>query len=275
METRYSIHPEHLKQMDTEELREKFLVESIFVLDEIILTYTHDDRLIFGGVMPATKELELSTLDELRSEYFLQRRELGIINIGDTGIVTVDGVEYIVENKEAVYVTMGSREVKFKSADGKQAKFYINSSPAHHRYETKLISYAEAKHIKMGEESTMNKRVIHQLIHPDVIDTCQLGMGVTELAVGSGWNTMPCHTHDRRMEVYLYFDLDESQRVFHMHGQPQETRHIVMANEQAVISPSWSIHSGIGTSNYSFVWGMCGENQQYDDMDHVAIKDLK
>lgn len=275
MQTRYSVHPEHLQKMDTKELRENFLVEKIFSKDEINLTYTHNDRLIFGGVMPATKELELSKLEELRSDFFLQRRELGVVNIGDAGIVVVDSVEYTLQNKEAIYVGRGAKEVKFKSLDGGTAKFYINSSPAHHTYPTKLITHEEANRIEMGSEKTMNKRVIYQLIHPDVLETCQLCMGVTDLAVGSGWNTMPCHTHARRMEVYLYFNLPEEQRVFHMHGEPQETRHIVMANEQAVISPSWSIHSGIGTSNYSFIWGMCGENQTYDDMDHVAIKDLK
>lgn len=275
-ETRYSNHPDDSKYYDTQELREKYLIEKVFIEDEINLVYSHQDRIIAGGVMPKTKELALGTTKELASDYFLQRRELGFINIGGDGEVILDGVSYKVCHKEGMYVGMGTKEVVFKSVDATNpAKFYINSCPAHCTYPTVLIDKSKAAKRPLGEEKTMNKRVINQFIHPAVCKTCQLTMGMTELCEGSGWNTMPSHTHERRMEVYMYFDLSPENVVFHMMGTAQETRHIVMQNEQAVISPSWSIHSGIGTSNYTFIWGMCGENQEFDDMDWIPTNELR
>ncbi len=276
MEVRYANHPEDSKHYTTEDLRRHYLMEKVFSPDEILLVYSHQDRIIAGGVMPVTKELELEASDALRADYFLQRRELGIINIGGNGKVTLDGKEYNVKSKDGMYVGMGTKEVKFASDDANNpAKFYIASAPAHKTYPTYYIDFEKANHRPCGDAKTLNKRVINQYIHPDVCKSCQLAMGMTELAEGSGWNTMPSHTHERRMEVYFYFNIPKDNVVFHMMGQPQETRHIVMNNEQLVISPSWSIHSGIGTSNYSFIWAMCGENQEFDDMDHIKNTDLK
>lgn len=275
-ETRYSNHPDDSKLYDTEKLRKNYLFEQVFVADDISLVYSHQDRIIAGGVMPVTKKLSLGTTKELATAYFLERRELGIINIGGDGVVTLDGKTYEVGHKEGMYVGMGTKEVSFESKDGKApAKFYINSAPAHKTYETVLINKAKARKVPCGDEKNMNKRVINQFIHPAVCKSCQLAMGMTELQEGSGWNTMPCHTHERRMEVYLYFELGENDAVFHLMGTKEETRHIVMRNEQLVISPSWSIHSGIGTKNYTFIWGMCGENQEFDDMDGIATSELK
>jgi 4-deoxy-L-threo-5-hexosulose-uronate ketol-isomerase len=274
-ETRYANHPDDSKYYDTEELREKYLIEEVFIKDEINLVYSHQDRIIAGGVMPVEKKLALGTTKELATAYFLERRELGAINIGGEGIMTLDGKEYKVGHKEAIYVGMGTKEVVFASVDKKNpAKFYVNSAPAHHAYETVLVTKDKARKVALGDEANMNKRVINQFIHPAVLKTCQLTMGMTELCVGSGWNTMPCHTHERRMEVYMYFDLGPDDVVFHLMGTKDETRHIVMRNEQAVISPSWSIHSGVGTKNYTFIWGMCGENQEFDDMDGIPMTEL-
>lgn len=276
MKVYYANHQDDVKKYTTDELRKYFLKEEIFIKDKIELAYSHVDRIIFGGAHPVDKKLKLEAGDELRADYFLQRREMGIINIGGDGIITVDGKEYKVNNYDALYISMGSKDVVFESLEkSNPAKFYINSCPAHREYPTKLITYDDANHRKMGEAKDINKRVINQYIHPDILETCQLSMGLTQLDEGSAWNTMPTHTHERRMEVYFYFDMDEDTRVFHMMGQPSETRHIVMKNEQAVISPSWSIHSGVGTKNYTFIWGMCGENQDFDDMDHVEMKDLR
>ncbi len=276
MEVRYANHPDDSKHYTTEDLRRHYLMEKVFTPDEILLVYSHQDRIIAGGVMPVAKELELEASDALRADYFLQRRELGIINIGGNGKVTLDGKTYDVKSKDGMYVGMGTKEVKFASDDAKNpAKFYIASAPAHKTYPTYYIDFEKANHRPCGDAKTLNKRVINQYIHPDVCKSCQLAMGMTELAEGSGWNTMPSHTHERRMEVYFYFNIPQDNVVFHMMGQPQETRHIVMNNEQLVISPSWSIHSGIGTSNYSFIWAMCGENQEFDDMDHIKNTDLK
>lgn len=275
-ETRYANHPDDSKYYDTEELREKYLVETVFVPDEINLVYSHQDRIIAGGVMPINGALTLGTTKELATAYFLERRELGFINIGGAGKVTLDGVTYSVDSREGMYVGMGTKEVTFESLDkNNPAKFYLNSCPAHKTYPTVLINKATARKVPCGDEANMNKRVINQFIHPAVCQSCQLAMGMTELQVGSGWNTMPCHTHERRMEVYMYFDLGPEDAVFHFMGTKDETRHIVMRNEQAVISPSWSIHSGVGTKNYTFIWGMCGENQEFDDMDHIATSELK
>ncbi len=276
LEVRYANHPEDSKHYTTKELRQHYVMEKVFEGDEILLVYSHQDRIVSGGIMPIDKELFLEPSDELRAAYFLERRELGIINIGGDGIVTLDGVKYNVKAKDGMYVGMGTKEVKFASIDKTNpAKFYISSCPAHTTYPTYYIDFEKANHRPTGDAKTLNKRVINQYIHPDVCKSCQLAMGMTNLSEGSGWNTMPSHTHERRMEVYFYFDIPENNVVFHMMGQPQETRHVVMLNDQLVISPSWSIHSGIGTSNYSFIWAMCGENQEFDDMDHIAMKDLK
>lgn len=276
LEVRYANHPNDSKHYDTSELRANYLVEEVFKADDILLVYSHQDRIIAGGVMPVSKTLKLETSDELRAAYFLERRELGIINIGGAGKVTLDGKVYDVKPKDGLYVGMGTKDVSFSSVDkNNPAKFYIASSPAHKTYPTYYIDFEKANHRPCGDAATLNKRVINQYIHPDVCQSCQLAMGMTDLAEGSGWNTMPSHTHERRMEVYFYFNIKPSQVVFHMMGQPQETRHIVMHNEQLVISPSWSIHSGIGTSNYSFIWAMCGENQDFDDMDNIDNEDLK
>lgn len=276
LEVRYANHPEDSKHYTTEELRKHYLVEKVFIPDDISLVYSHQDRIIAGGVMPVKKALKLETSDELRAAYFLERRELGIINIGGAGKVTLDGKPYDIKPRDGMYVGMGVKDVVFESVDSKNpAKFYIASSPAHKTYPTYYIDFDKANHRPCGDEKTLNKRVINQYIHPDVCDSCQLAMGMTELAPGSGWNTMPSHTHERRMEVYFYFNIPDDNVVFHMMGQPQETRHIVMKNEELVISPSWSIHSGIGTSNYTFIWAMCGENQDFDDMDHIKTTDLK
>ncbi len=273
---RYANHPNDSKHYDTQQLRDNYLVEEVFKADDILLVYSHQDRIIAGGVMPVNQTLKLETSDELRAAYFLERRELGIINIGGAGKVSLDGKVYDVKPKDGLYVGMGTKDVLFSSVDPKDpAKFYIASSPAHKTYPTYYIDFEKANHRPCGDEATLNKRVINQYIHPDVCKSCQLAMGMTDLAVGSGWNTMPSHTHERRMEVYFYFNIKPGQVVFHMMGEPQETRHIVMHNEQLVISPSWSIHSGIGTSNYSFIWAMCGENQDFDDMDNIDNIDLK
>jgi 4-deoxy-L-threo-5-hexosulose-uronate ketol-isomerase len=276
METRYSNHPDDSKKYDTSELRKHYLQEKIFEADEINLTYSHVDRIIFGGAMPIEEKLSLKAAEELRADYFLQRREMGAINVGGSGAIILDGKEYKLDKYEGIYIGLGTKEIEFISFDkNSPAKFYINSVPAHKSYPTVKIDRSTAVTANLGSQENMNKRTIYKFIHPDVCESCQLAMGVTMLTEGSGWNSMPCHTHERRMEVYFYFDLPEDQRVFHLMGQPQETRHIVIGNDQAVISPSWSIHSGIGTSNYTFIWGMCGENKTFDDMDNLETKDLK
>lgn len=276
MDTRYASHPDDSKEYGTLELREKYLQEKIFEKNEISLTYSHVDRIIFGGAMPVGEELSLKAADELRADYFLQRREMGIINVGGLGTIILDGKEYKFNKYEGIYIGMGTKEITFTSQDENDpAKFYINCVPASRSYPTVKIDRSKAVTADLGSQDNMNQRTIYKFIHPEVCDSCQLSMGVTMLKSGSGWNSMPCHTHERRMEVYFYFDLPEDQRVLHLMGQPQESRHIVMANEQAVISPSWSIHAGIGTSNYTFIWGMCGENKDFDDMDNIATKDLK
>ncbi|MDT0159176.1 5-dehydro-4-deoxy-D-glucuronate isomerase [Bacillus sp. AG4(2022)] len=276
METRYAIHPEDMKKYTTDDLRREFLVETLFESGQVHLTYTHNDRMIFGGVTPAENELTIKLDKELGVDYFLERRELGIINIGGDGTVILDGTEYDMQARDGLYVGKGTREVLFRSKNAAQpAKFYINSTPAHHQYPTVKIDINEIKPLEMGEPGTLNERKIYQYVHPNVCESCQLQMGLTMLSAGSVWNTMPCHTHERRMEVYLYFDMEEDTRVFHFMGRPDETRHLVMKNEQAAISPSWSIHTGTATSNYTFIWGMCGENITYTDMDHVKMEELR
>lgn len=273
---RYSNHPEDSKRYDTEALRRHYLIEKVFVADDIALTYSHQDRIIAGGAMPVKRKLTLGTTKELATDYFLERREMGVINIGGAGVVTLDGKKYNINNTDGLYVGMGVKEVTFESVDASNpAKFYINSAPAHHSYETVIITKDKARHVACGAAETLNKRVINQYVHPDVCKSCQLVMGMTELDPTSVWNTMPCHTHERRMEVYLYFNLQPEDFVVHLMGQKEETRHILMHNEQAVISPSWSIHSGVGTRNYTFIWGMCGENQTFTDMDDIANSELK
>jgi 4-deoxy-L-threo-5-hexosulose-uronate ketol-isomerase len=276
MDVRYAAHPSDAKNYTTERLRHDFLIENLFTAGKITTVYSHVDRIIVGGATPTDSPLKLEAGDELRADYFLQRRELGIINIGAPGTVTLDGKEYRLGNKDGLYVGMGTKDVIFASDDEKNpAKFYFNSAPAHKTYPTVFIDMEKANKRPIGTMEDSNKRTIYQYIHPDVLQTCQLSMGLTKLEEGSMWNTMPCHTHERRMEVYLYFDLPEDAVVFHLMGQPDETRHIVMKNEQAVISPSWSIHSGVGTHCYTFIWGMVGENQDFDDMDHCKTNELK
>ena len=275
-ESRYAVSPAETKKMDTAQLRENFLIKQIFEEDKFSLTLTYYDRYIAGGAMPVNQVLSLPNPDALKAGYFLERRELGIINVGARGIVTADGVNYELDFKEALYIGQGTREVSFSSSDAQNpAKFYLNSAPAHHAYPAKKVTKAEAEIVTLGSAETANHRVINKLLVNSVVQTCQLQMGMTELKSGSVWNTMPAHTHDRRMEVYFYFEVPEGQRVCHFMGQPHESRHIWMQNEQAVISPNWSIHSGAGTSNYTFIWGMAGENLDYGDMDHCAINDLK
>ena len=275
-ESRYAQSPKEVKQMDTAALRENFLIENVFEANQVNLTLSHFDRYIVGGAMPVGQTLELPNPDDLKATYFLERREMGIINVGGKAIVTADGETFELEYKEALYIGKGTQSVTFASADAAQpAKLYINSAPAHHTYPTKKVSKADAEIVELGTPETANHRVINKLLVNSVLPTCQLQMGMTELKSGSVWNTMPAHTHDRRMEAYFYFEVPQGQSVCHFMGQPQETRHIWMQNDQAVISPNWSIHSGAGTSNYTFIWGMAGENLDYGDMDHCAITELK
>ena len=276
MEIRYASSNKDSKNYDTKRLREEYLIENLFIENEIKLVYSHIDRIIIGGIFPITEKIKLKGGKELGSNFFLERRELGVINIGGPGIIILDDEEFSLNNKDAIYVGLGIKEVFFKSLDIKNpAKFYLNSAPAHCKYPTALITLEKARKVKMGDISTSNKRIINQYIHPDVCKSCQLVMGMTVLEDGSVWNSMPAHTHDRRMEVYFYFDMNENTRIFHFMGEPNETRHIIMKNEEAVISPSWSIHSGAGTASYTFIWGMAGENQTFTDMDHIEMKDLR
>lgn len=274
--TRYASSPSEVKNMDTGEIRKNFLIGKLFEQDQILLTYSHFDRYIAGGIMPVAQALTLESIDPLKSTYFLERRELGVINIGGAGKITVDGETYPIGYKEAIYVGKGAENVSFSSDDASgPAKFYINSAPAHHSYPTKHVTKADAQIVELGSAETANHRVINKLLVSGVVQTCQLQMGMTELKTGSVWNTIPAHTHDRRMEVYCYFEVPDGQAVCHFMGQPQETRHIWMQNEQAVISPPWSIHAGGGTSNYTFIWGMAGENLDYGDMDGCPVNELK
>lgn len=264
------------KHYTTDRLREEYLIETIFAADEALFTYSHFDRIIAGGVMPVKTSVALTGSKEMASDYFLERREMGCINIGGKGTITVDGQVYDLGTYDGLYVGMGAKEISLASADEKNpAKFYINTCPAHTTYPNVKVDIAKAAKRPMGAVETCNKRTINQYFHPDVMQSCQLCMGMTQLEPGSNWNSMPCHTHERRMEVYFYFELPGDNVIFHMMGEPQETRHLVMKNEQAVISPSWSIHTGVGTSNYTFIWGMCGENQEFDDMDNLKPTDLK
>ena len=278
MHIRQPIHSEHARRLDTQGLREQFLVEDVFQPGAITLTYSQVDRIIVGGIQPLRDALRFTP--ELGrhtgTDYFLQRRELGLINIGGTARVAVDGTVFEVGPNEALYVGMGARDLLFASADPERpARLYFNSAPAHTPHPHRKVTLAEASPETLGSLETSNRRTIHKFLVPDVLPTCQLLMGMTRLEPGSLWNTMPCHTHDRRMEVYFYFDMSPETVVFHMLGRPDETRHLVVRNEQAVISPSWSIHSGVGTQAYTFIWGMVGENQVFKDMDHVPMSALR
>jgi 4-deoxy-L-threo-5-hexosulose-uronate ketol-isomerase len=272
---RYASNPIDAQRYGTTELREHFLIEKLFVEDQINLTYSMYDRYIVGGIMPVNEDLKLETIPYLKSENFLDRRELGIINVGGKGVVNVDGKKYELQKKEALYVGQGCKEVIFSGIDGEQPLFYVNSAPAHKKYPTKKVGLNDAEVIQLGDQKNANKRVLNKLIVNSIVETCQLQMGLTELLPGNIWNTMPAHTHNRRMEAYFYFDLEEGQTISHFMGEPQNTRHIFMENNQAVLSPEWSIHSGAGTSNYSFIWGMAGENLDYGDMDVCAPNELK
>ncbi len=281
MDIRYSCNQRDVKRYTTEELRDEFLITGLYKADEVVSVYSHVDRMVTLGCMPVKEVVSIDKGMDIwanfGTRFFLERREIGIFNIGEgSGTVTADGVAYHMNRKDCLYITQGTKEVTFASDDaGKPAKFYMVSAPAHCAYETKLITIEEAAKRPLGTLEGCNKRVINQFIHPSVLKTCQLSMGMTCLEPGSNWNTMPSHTHERRMEIYTYFDLPENQVVFHMMGEPTQTRHIVMNNYDAVISPSWSIHSGVGTSNYTFIWAMGGENQEFDDMDNIATPYLK
>ncbi len=280
MDIRYSANQKDVKRYTTQELRDEFLITGLYQPDRVVAVYSHVDRMVTFGCMPVTREISLDDGIEVYANfgtnYILQRREIGIFNIGGKGSIKVDGTVYELDYKDCLYITMGAKEVLFSSADGSHpAKFYMVSAPAHTAYETKLLTLADAAKRPVGDAATSNKRVINQFIHPDVLKTCQLCMGMTVLEPGSVWNTMPAHTHERRMEIYTYFEVPDDQVVFHFMGEGDETRHIVMHNEDAVISPSWSIHSGAGTSNYTFIWAMGGENQEFDDMDHIKTTDLR
>lgn len=276
MEVRYPAHPAEFKTYDTARLRQDYLIEQVFEAGKMKLVYSHVDRIIICGVCPADAPLALEAGKELGAEYFMERREMGVINIGGAGSVTIDGTTYDLGPRDGIYIGMGAKDVSFASVDSANpAKFYCNSAPAHKAYPTKMVSLDDAQQVKLGSRAESNQRIIYQYVHPAVLESCQLVMGLTILEPENVWNTMPCHTHDRRMEVYMYFDLPEDAAVFHFIGEPTETRHIVMRNEQAVIMPSYSIHSGVGTTNYTFIWGMVGENQTFTDMDNVPMSVLQ
>ena len=276
LEKRYAEHPDDMKLYDTAKMREHFLFDKVFIRDEISLCYTHSDRVVFGGAWPVAEKLALKGGKDFGSDVFLDRRELGIICIANSGTVTADGNVYEMKKGDGLYIGKGTSEVVFASGDRENAaRFYMASTPAHTTYPTVHIPIEKANPRKLGEAATCNVRTIYQYVHPAVLKSCQLSMGMTILEEGSVWNTMPVHTHERRMEVYFYFDIKPGQVVFHLHGQSGETRHIVMKNEEAVISPSWSIHSGAGTANYTFIWAMAGENQTFDDMDTIATAELR
>jgi 4-deoxy-L-threo-5-hexosulose-uronate ketol-isomerase len=280
MDIRYSVNQRDVKRYTTQELRDEFLIENLYQPDQVVAVYSHVDRMVTLGCMPVKETVSIDKgIDvwaNFGTHYFLERREIGIFNIGGSGSITVDGTVYALGYKDCLYITRGAKEVHFASdSAAAPAKFYMVSAPAHCSYETRLLRLEDAAKRPCGDAATSNKRVINQFIHPDVLPTCQLSMGMTVLESGSVWNTMPAHTHERRMEVYMYFEVPENEVVFHMMGEGQETRHIVMQNEQAVISPSWSIHAGAGTSNYTFIWAMGGENQAFDDMDTIPTKDLR
>ncbi|RWP63459.1 5-dehydro-4-deoxy-D-glucuronate isomerase [Mesorhizobium sp.] len=274
--SRFAIDPVTAAAMGTDELRHNFLIEGLFQVGRIGLTYTHYDRMIVGGAMPAGTPLSLQAIKPTGTKNFLDRREMIAVNIGGAGIVKAGGQSYELQPRDMLYLGMGANEVSFASVSpAEPAKFYLLSAPAHQSHPSQLIRIGDAKRLDLGSQATCNERSIFQFIHAEGVKTCQLVVGMTQLAPGSVWNTMPCHVHDRRMEAYLYFDLPETARVFHFMGEPDETRHLVMRNEEAVLSPGWSIHSGAGTSNYAFIWAMAGDNVDYTDVDPVAMEDLR
>ncbi|WP_026761412.1 5-dehydro-4-deoxy-D-glucuronate isomerase [Selenomonas ruminantium] len=280
MDIRYSANQRDFKRYTTEEVRQEFLMENLFRADMVTAVYSHVDRMVTFGCMPVKEEVPLDkgidVWHNFGTKFILERREIGIFNVGGAGTITADGVTYELGYKDCLYITMGTKQVTFKSQDGdRPAKFYMVSAPAHKACQTKLLTIKDANKVPCGDAKTSNKRTINQFIHPDVLETCQLSMGMTSLEPGSVWNTMPAHTHERRMEIYFYFEIPENEVVFHMMGEPQETRHVVMQNEQAIISPSWSIHAGCGTVNYTFIWAMGGENKAFDDMDHIKNTELR
>ena len=280
MDIRYSTGPKDMQRYTTEELRREFLIENLYQPDEVTAVYSHVDRMVVLGIMPVSKAVPIDQgIDvwaNFGTHYFLERREAGVFNLGGPGSIVADGVKYDLDFQDCLYITKETKEVTFESKDGKApARFYLVSAPAHKVCKTTFISMKDANKRPCGSEETCNKRVINQFIHPDVLETCQLCMGLTQLAPGSVWNSMPCHTHERRMEIYTYFNIPQDNVVMHFMGQPQQTRHLVMQNFEAVISPSWSIHCGCGTSNYTFIWAMGGENQAFDDMDNIAVPDLR
>jgi 4-deoxy-L-threo-5-hexosulose-uronate ketol-isomerase len=278
MDIRHPVHPDHAMALDTEELRSHFLIEKIFVAGQISLAYSHVDRIIVGGVCPLDSPLlfDEQMAKHVGTDYLLERRELGLINLGGPGRVIADGESYALEKQQALYLGSGTRNVSFHSeAKDDPASFYLACTPAHHSYPVKKIMLEDVVTESLGEPALCNCRTIYKYFHPDVLPTCQLSLGLTRVASGSNWNTMPTHTHARRMEVYFYLEMDEDAVVFHLRGEPTETRHIVMRNHQAVISPSWSIHSGVGTKSYAFIWAMAGENQVFHDMDFVDMRELR
>ena len=276
METRYSADDVRYQRMNTDELRSSFLINDLFQKDEITLLYSDIDRVIVGSASPIKQKLTLSSAEELAAEYFTQRREVGVINVGGRGKIIVDGKEFSMENRDGLYIGRGNRVIEFETADqNSPALFYFLSYPAHNDFPTVHIESAKVESVHLGSQNEANERTIRKYIHPGGAQSCQLVMGCTELAKGSVWNTMPVHTHERRMEVYFYIDIPDEAVVFHLMGKPSETRHIVLRNREAVISPSWSIHSGAGTSNYTFIWGMGGENQDFGDMQHSDMTKLK
>lgn len=276
VDIRQAVGPEAAKAFDTAELRKNFLVETLFVPGEIRLDYTHLDRLVVGGAMPVSEGVALEPIRETGTPGFLDRREMTVVNVGGPGEVVAGGDSFTLQHRDMLYLGKGTAGVRFASVEKERpAKFYLLSAPAHKEIPSRLIRIGDAKRIDLGARATSNERSIYQFVHPDVMESCQLVVGMTVLAEGSVWNTMPCHVHDRRSEAYLYFGLPESARVFHFMGEPSETRHLVVANEQAILSPGWSIHSGAGTSNYSFIWAMAGDNVDYTDVDMIAMEDLR
>ncbi len=280
MDIRYSANPQDVKRYTTQELRDEFLITGLYEPDAVKATYSHVDRMVVMGILPVNEKVPvdkgMDVWHNFGTGFFLERREAGVFNLGGRGSVEVDGIRYDLGYEDCLYISMGAREVCFSSQDpANPARFYLASSPAHKPCKTTLLTMENANHRPCGDKTLANERVINQFIHPDVLETCQLTMGLTQLAPGSVWNTMPSHTHERRMEVYTYFEIPEDQVVFHMMGRPDETRHLVMRNFDAVISPSWSVHSGCGTANYTFIWAMCGENQAFDDMDNLKPGDMK
>lgn len=276
VEARWAVDPETARGYDTARLRSAFLVETLFAPGETRLTYSHLDRLVVGGAMPVDASLPLGRVRQTGTESFLDRREMVAVNVGGAGVIYFGGESAELDHRDMLYLGRGARDVTFASADkANPAKFYLLSAPAHRGLPPRLVRIGEARRMDLGAQATSNQRSIYQFVHPDVMESCQLVVGMTVLAEGSVWNTMPCHVHDRRSEAYLYFGLGENQRVFHFMGEPDETRHLVVRNEQAILSPGWSIHSGAGTSNYTFIWGMAGDNVDYGDVDPVAMERVR